>query len=109
MKKLFDGGIEKKLDELAMRGTQLNFISTTRERSLQLKKALKCPLPPFSKPFSKVRSNEDIREAWGDLWQAIAPKSKQYGGSRAVGGFQCKGSQLLVKGKGNPNDIHQIP
>ena len=38
MKKLFDGGIEKKLEELAMRGTQLNFISTTRERSLQLKK-----------------------------------------------------------------------
>ena len=85
MKTLIDGGIEKKVEELAMRGTQLNFISTTRERILQLKKAFKCPLPPFSKPFSKVKTNEDIREAWGDLWHAIAPKSKLYGGPMPPG------------------------
>ena len=109
MKKLFDGGIEEKLEELAMRGTQLNFISTTRERSLQLKKALKCPLPPFSKPFSKVRSNEDIREAWGDLWQAIAPKSKQYGGPLPLGwGEEDEDIWKIFKGASYAKEVNSL-
>ena len=53
MKTLFAQGLEKKVEDLAIRGTQVNFISTTRERSRQLKKSFKCPLPPFSSRFPR--------------------------------------------------------
>ena len=85
VKTLSENGLQAQLDHLSFSGHQLNYLSSEQERSRQLKVIFKTSLPPFPIPFSQIKTNLEIREAWTCLWNAISSPSRRYGGDMPEG------------------------
>ena len=82
---LMKAKLPKKLGLLSFSGADLNYISSSLERQNQLKSHFKCHLPPFPIPLGEMKTNDDMREAWVELWRCIGPKNGKYGGAMPAG------------------------
>ena len=71
-------GLEDRARSLTRNRSGLNFVSSSRERRQQLQQHFNCKLPPFTRPFSEIKTCEDMRDVWADLWSVIGPKGRKY-------------------------------
>ena len=71
-------GLQDRARSLARNRSGLNFVSSSRERRQQLQLYFKCTLPPLTRPFSELKTCEDMRDVWADLWSVIGPKGRKY-------------------------------